>query len=358
MCGRSPTRLPCLTTSRVSRSTPPTATTSWRARTTPARAATAKDLTDAQAALTAAQATFDKAKSGGYTASDITSARLQLDAAQAKLVQLKAGPTQADIDSAKAAIATAQDKLAEAQHGNAIAADLANAHAALTSAKIKLSQAINGNATAATLVTPEYSFPAPMSAGSHSTFAFGTAVTTEYAPMHNTQVAEGSFITQEQVDAARNVVVLGSRVANRLFNGQDALGKQIRIHGISFRVVGVLAAKGGNSFGSADDSAYIPLNTALRQLGHEKVSNQGGSDAVSAITVQAKDQNSINQAISQIDATMRARHRVSTDGSADDFTIDNQQDLINTETASTRTLTLCFSRPSRRFRWWWAASAS
>jgi putative ABC transport system permease protein len=196
------------------------------------------------------------------------------------------------------------------------------------------------NVPDAMLVAPEYQFPAVMSVGSHNSFAPGYAVTPEYAPMHHYQLAEGSFITQEQLNRASNVVVLGAKAANQLFNGQDPLGKQVRIQGISFKVIGVLAAKGGNSFGSADYSAYVPISYAFRILGHEQVGSEGGSNAVSAITVQARDQNSINLAISEIDATLRARHRLPSDGSSDDFTIDNQQDLINTETASTRTLTL------------------
>jgi putative ABC transport system permease protein len=125
-----------------------------------------------------------------------------------------------------------------------------------------------------------------------------------------------------------------------LFNGQDPLGKQVRIRGISFKVIGVLTAKGGNSFGSGDYSAFVPLTNAFRVLSRDIVSGEGGGNAVSAVTVQAKDQNSINRAISEIDATLRARHRLPSDGSSDDFTVDNQQDLINTETANARTLTL------------------
>lgn len=196
------------------------------------------------------------------------------------------------------------------------------------------------NVPDASLVAPEYQLGFVMSYGSHHAFAPGFAVTPEYATIHNYQLAEGSFITQEQLNRASNVVVLGSKIAAQLFNGQDALGKQIRVKGMSFRVIGVLAAKGGDSFGSADYGAYVPITYAFRILGREQVGSEGGSNAVSGITVQAKDQASINQAISEIDATLRARHHLPSAGSSDDFTIDNQQDLINTETANTRTLTL------------------
>lgn len=196
------------------------------------------------------------------------------------------------------------------------------------------------NAPDATLVAPEYQLGFIMNYGSQTAFAPGFAVTPDYATMHNYQVAEGSFITQDQLNRASNVVVLGSKLAAELFKSQDPIGKQLRVKGMSFKVIGVLAAKGGNSFGSDDYGAFVPITYAFRILGREQVGSEGGSNAVSAITVQAKDEASINRAISEIDATLRARHRLPSDGSADDFTIDNQQDLINTETSSARTLTL------------------
>ena len=136
-----------------------------------------------------------------------------------------------------------------------------------------------------------------------------------------------------------NVVVLGANVATTLFPDGDALGQTIRINGQSFKVRGVLASKGGSGFGSTDDGVIVPLSTAQRKLfGGRAVS--GGSTLVSSIAVQAKDANSVDVALGEIQQTLRERHDLPSSGDADDFSVINQQDILSSVQSTTQTLTL------------------
>jgi len=79
------------------------------------------------------------------------------------------------------------------------------------------------------------------------------------------QMKSGRFFDDDDDRAARRVVVLGARVADQL-QDPNIVGKQVRIRGIPFDVVGVLAAKGVVVDGDEDDQVLVPARTALRRL--------------------------------------------------------------------------------------------
>lgn len=195
------------------------------------------------------------------------------------------------------------------------------------------------NVPAAALVSPETMNFGRIVAGSENTSVMLIGASSTYVTVHNATVESGMFIDESHVQGAKNVVVLGSRLAETLFKESDALGQSVRINGQRFEVIGVLVPKGGGGFASIDDGAIIPLTTAQRKLFGDRDSATG-KPSVSEIAVQARDAESLEQAEAQIAATLRERHRLPAAGGADDFSIDNQQDLINTLTESRRTLTL------------------
>jgi putative ABC transport system permease protein len=157
--------------------------------------------------------------------------------------------------------------------------------------------------------------------------------------VHNNKLTGGSFIDESQASAG--VAVLGARIARDLFGeGADPVGQSIRIKGKSFKVTGVLASKGASIFGFDDDAVLVPLDVAMRKIFGQKVAGSGGKAALSSIVVQARDKDSIAAAQAQVAATLRELHRLPTNGAADDFNINNQQDLIETLTETSRTMTL------------------
>jgi len=165
-------------------------------------------------------------------------------------------------------------------------------------------------------------------------------VTPEYALVRNYQVADGSFITKEHVDALSRVAVLGVTVVQNLFAGEDPIGKEIKINQSNFRVIGVLEAKGGASFsggfGSQDDVVFVPITTAQRRL-FGGARGFGVGQRVSTIYVSAASESQVNAAISEITAVLRERHKLTYQ--QDDFTIISQQDILGAFTQITTILT-------------------
>jgi len=165
-------------------------------------------------------------------------------------------------------------------------------------------------------------------------------VTPEYALVRNYKVSDGSFITKQQVDALSRVAVLGATVANNLFDGEDPIGKTIKINQSNFQVIGVLESKGGASiaggFGSQDDVVFVPITTAQRRL-FGGARGFGVGQRVSTIYVSAASESQVNAAITEIAAVLRERHKLTYQ--QDDFTIISQQDILGAFTQITTILT-------------------
>ncbi|HEU5098290.1 MAG TPA: ABC transporter permease [Roseiflexaceae bacterium] len=195
------------------------------------------------------------------------------------------------------------------------------------------------NVPDASAVSPEYNGNGQLVASSQNINARITGATPNYQTVHNITVSAGNFITVEHESSHASVLVLGANVASTLFPDGDVVGQSLRINGQKFTVVGVLAAKGGSGFGSTDDGVFVPLSSAQRTLfGGRAI--QGGSALVSSIVVQAKDENSVTAALSEIEQTLRDQHELATDGSEDDFSVINQQDQLDSVAQTTQTLTL------------------
>ena len=98
------------------------------------------------------------------------------------------------------------------------------------------------NVPDATLISPEYNGNGQLVAGSFNTNANIVGAKPAYMTVHNIAVAQGDFITDDDVRSMSNLAVLGANVATTLFPDGDALGQSLRINGQSFKVAGVLAA--------------------------------------------------------------------------------------------------------------------
>jgi putative ABC transport system permease protein len=156
--------------------------------------------------------------------------------------------------------------------------------------------------------------------------------TAAYQTLQSLVLTEGAFITDENQTKRSAVAVLGSKVATDIFDATTGVvGKSIKIQGIPFKVIGVLESKGGSGLGTTDDNIIIPLTTA-----QAKLARRGASTAVDSIQVQATDSKTVEAAIAEITQILQTRHEVTTD----DFTITNQQDMLNTASSITGVLTM------------------
>jgi putative ABC transport system permease protein len=152
----------------------------------------------------------------------------------------------------------------------------------------------------------------------------GTTAAFEY--VRKVDLAEGVFLSSQEVSSIARVAVLGSTVATDLFDNASPVGQTIRINNVPFRVIGVLAEKGGGSNGqSADNAVLVPLTTAQTRLFGNVTAKRGGR-AVTYINVSAVTEDRIDAAVQQITEVLRDRHRIQYGD--DDFTVTSQKDIV------------------------------
>jgi putative ABC transport system permease protein len=137
---------------------------------------------------------------------------------------------------------------------------------------------------------------------------------------HNWIVDEGRLFDDGDVDSARSVCVLGSALAQTVFPFGSALGQEIKMNGINYAVVGVLAPKGGSVGGNQDNFAVIPLTTALHRYG---LRWNGLS-----IMVQAQSSATYADCEEQVRGILRDARKVRP-GDPDDFELFSNDSLID-----------------------------
>ena len=162
-------------------------------------------------------------------------------------------------------------------------------------------------------------------------------VTGEFFSAREWDVADGRLFSQEEVEGAAKVALIGQTVAGNLFGESDPLGQVIRIKNVPFGVIGVLQRKGQTTFGQdQDDTVLIPLSTAKRKvLG----SSQANARAVGSIAVKVGDARAMPDAEQEIRSLLRQRHRLQT-FQEDDFGIRNLTEVLQSQEASSKVLTL------------------
>lgn len=182
---------------------------------------------------------------------------------------------------------------------------------------------------------PEVRSFAILAAGRDSAAAQVVGVTPEYLTTRNLALTSGMFIAFPHVDNRDEVIVLGSNVAEQLFQNRDPVGEYVRVNGRRFRVIGLLESQGGAGFGTFDTQVLVPITTAYYRLSNERTTT--GDVAVSLINVQVRDVEEIDRSIEEASGVLRLRHRVTAE---DDFTVISQQSTIETLEETTNTLVI------------------
>jgi putative ABC transport system permease protein len=182
------------------------------------------------------------------------------------------------------------------------------------------SQAIAQQVPSVKRVAPQITLSEVLQAGSQAVTATVSGVTPEFLPVRSFEVAQGRFLSNSDDRGARNVVVLGPDLREKLLPGGNAIGRKVRIRDQAFEVIGVMASKGAVFGANQDETAYIPLTTMVSRL--------SGRDptygvVLSFISVEAKDEGSTGAADFQITNLLRQRHRILRD---DDFAVRSQKD--------------------------------
>jgi len=186
-------------------------------------------------------------------------------------------------------------------------------------------------------IAPIFEGNGQLSAKSNDTNAQVVGTTADYATLNNLTLQAGTFIQENQSNSS--VIVLGATVAEDLFGSAlAALGHTVRIDGQALQVIGVLESQGGGQFGSVDDRAFVPINVAQQRLFGGRTPD-GNDWRVSSVQVAATNASDLDAIQSRIEVLLRQRHDLATDGTEDDFAVQNQAEMLSTLTSITGTLT-------------------
>ena len=165
-----------------------------------------------------------------------------------------------------------------------------------------------------------------------NTTVLGTTPT--YFAVRDFGIARGRTLYDGDLDATARVAVLGVKTAEDLF-GPDfadlAVGQTVAVNGVGYRVVGLLEPKGDQGWFNPDDQVIVPLSTAMRQV--------LGTENLGEIDLRAASREGLDAAQKSATKILRRRHRLA-DGEPDDFSIQNQAEILGAATTITTVLSL------------------
>ena len=142
---------------------------------------------------------------------------------------------------------------------------------------------------------------------------------------------EGTVFGADEIASKASVAILGAEVKKKLFGASDALGEKIKIKGRTFRVVGILAAKGQVSLFNVDNMVLVPYTTAQQYL--------LGIDYFHTFILRASSDETVDQVVRDAQATLREMHGID-DPSKDDFHVTSQADAAERVRTITDVLTM------------------
>jgi putative ABC transport system permease protein len=192
--------------------------------------------------------------------------------------------------------------------------------------------AIKNQVTLIKSVSPNVDASVQMIYGNQNWYASYRGVSPEYFDIKRWPVDQGAVFSQDDVDRAADVCVLGRTVRDQLFGTQDPIGQVIRVKGLPCKVVATLRPKGLSISGQdQDDTVILPYTTAQKKIKGITWLDDILCSAVSADVVKLAGQ--------QAAAVLRDRHHLRPEED-DDFNIRNPEDVIQAQLDAKRTLTL------------------
>ena len=158
-------------------------------------------------------------------------------------------------------------------------------------------------------------------------------ISPDYLEIRRYKVEDGDMFTEQDIQTAAKVCVVGKTVVDNLFpDGSNPVGKVIRFQKLPFRIVGVLESKGYNSMGMDQDDLILAPYTTIQKKVLAITHLQG-------ITCSALKEEYTDQAIDEISEILRRNHKLK-GSDDDDFTIRSQQELSTMLTSTTDMMTV------------------
>src|SRR2546422_240804 len=148
-----------------------------------------------------------------------------------------------------------------------------------------------------------------------------TAATELYFDIRSLALEQGRAFTGQEVKASLPVVVLGHELADKLFEGQDPIGREVKIFDVPYRVIGVVE-KQGNLFGlSLDKFAVAPASAPLKRYVNQP-------RIIDALAMKANSQPDMREAMAQAEAVMRSRRHLRP-REPDDFALETADEVLD-----------------------------
>jgi putative ABC transport system permease protein len=183
--------------------------------------------------------------------------------------------------------------------------------------------------------TPSITASVPLVAGNQNWQTRAEGVDVSYPSIRSRGVAQGQFFTEADVKSAARVAVIGQTVADSLFPGVDPVGQTMRVRNLTFRVVGLLQAKGQSQMGQdQDDTLLVPYTTVMKKL--------LATTYVSSLQFSAVSEAATAEAERDIASLLRSRHNLRP-GQEDDFTVRNLSDVAETAAETSKVMTMLLS---------------
>ena len=188
------------------------------------------------------------------------------------------------------------------------------------------------DATLLKAVVPEMQQQLQIKYGNQNANVNVVGTTANYADVKNYTVPYGRMFTAGEDDERQRYVVLGSAVPQMIGGNPAAMIHQtLLIRSIPFEIIGVLSEKGSaGGFGNPDEQILIPLRTAQYRV--------MGSKRLRTFSIQVKDSVPIEQGMVDLERVLRREHHIRP-GQDNDFTIRNQQDVLQTQQQATQVFT-------------------
>ena len=158
-------------------------------------------------------------------------------------------------------------------------------------------------------------------------------VNTEYLPIREWAVEEGSMFGQDEIDNLSKVAVIGRTIQKNLFpEGDSPIGQTIRFKNIPFKIIGILAAKGESNFGQDQDDIIIaPYTTVQKRV----LAQTYLQSIVASVITEDQAENAVNEVKTILERT----HNIAAD-EENNFNVFSQQELISTFSSTSEMLTI------------------
>ncbi|MBL7163787.1 MAG: ABC transporter permease [Anaerolineales bacterium] len=193
--------------------------------------------------------------------------------------------------------------------------------------------AISDNVNGVQAVVVEQQSSETVKAGNISLDSVSILGTTEGFPsVRDMEMAQGRYFSQAEIDRKQKVVVLGSSLGEELFDDQPPVGQSLTIGTTKFTVIGVFEEKGLVGDVDYDARIYLPITVVFQKFTPTQFARMIG-DRVRLIYVELEPDAIQEDVILQIELLLAKRHDVSLE--EPDFVVTTQQDLINTQEATT-----------------------